>query len=133
MVKNPPSLLEGELFYQRRMKGVNIMTYKCDICSHDENLEVFNISNRGYQSNFDGDHFEIVLCEGCKEKHQVSSDWFDADKNFTLEGEDEESWLSSYYKHEDDIIELIRVLTPEAQQRVKDCYNEYDPNYVIED
>ena len=104
----------------------------CDACSQRVELNIFEISNRGYLSNFDGDSFKILLCEECVEKLHVKKEWFDNNHCLVLEEEGGSCWVASC-KHEEDVLELIQSLTQEAQQRIEECENIYNLNQLLVD
>ena len=106
--------------------GINCL--ECDSCSCQGELNVFTVSGRGHLSIFDGDSFEIHLCQSCVDRLGVKKDWFDNDTCFVSEGEEEDGYWSSRYQHEEEISDLIEELTPTAQQRVEVCDNIYDLN-----
>lgn len=96
---------------------------KCDGCGSEKESKTMGIKNRGYLSIFDGDVFEIHLCETCMKELDVKEEWFCNEACFVCEGEKAEDFLSANYRHEDQISDLIERLTPEAQERIETCEN----------
>lgn len=50
----------------------------------EESIQIFEISNRGYGSIFDGDELEIQLCPVCVKK--IKEEWFNESPSYDRDG-----------------------------------------------
>lgn len=105
---------------------------KCDGCPSTEELKTFEVRDRGYLSAFDGDSFQIRLCPACIKVHGVETTWFNNDEVFKPLEQENDEWTTTYL-HENDIMDLIKELTPEAKERIENCENVFDLNRKLAD
>ena len=82
---------------------------RCLRCPATTNLLSYRVMNRSFGSIFDGDSFEIDLCQSCQSDLEVKSEWFDP----------EHQPDKAFYENESKIEEIIEKLRQKEQRLIK--------------